>query len=161
MRSVDYHVEWLTLGGASTRGPAVPYRRRPVTEADKTAFVRAFLARSPMSGRGEDGGIGHTPSEFQSPQAVAEMVRTNEFAAVLPPFEPGGAWVGPGGTLWVERSTPAADAPELDVFDRQGRRTAQVALPAGREVVGFGTRTLYAVVADDVGLQTLERYAIP
>ncbi len=67
----------------------------------------------------------------------------------------------PRRALWVKRSIPVRRAPELDVFDVRGRRTMQVVLTRGRQVVGFGVRALYAVLTDDRGLQILERHAVP
>jgi hypothetical protein len=66
--------------------------------------------------------------------------------------------MAPDGALWVERSVAAGAAPVLDVFDQEGRLVRQVTLPAGRRLVGFGRGVLYAVAADDDGLETLERY---
>jgi hypothetical protein len=158
VRAGDYHVEWRATNGQVLRGPSYAYERLPVTDADKRAFVAAFLQSSPMSGRGPDGGMGHTPGEFQTAERVAQAIRTNEFAERHPYFRPGGAWVAPDGALWVERSVPAGAALVLDVFDDGGRMVRQVILPAGRRLVGVGREVLYAVAADPDGLETLERY---
>lgn len=160
VRSGDYHVEWRAPGGQVTRGASYAYSPLPVTEADKRAFVTSFLQSSPMSGKGEGGGgLGHTPAEFITPEQVAEMVRTNEFAETHPYFRAGGVWITPEGELLVERSVPAGAAPVLDVFDTEGRLVRQVTLPAGRRVVGVGRGTLYAVAKDADDLETLERYS--
>jgi hypothetical protein len=158
VRSGDYRVEWRAPGGRVTRGPSYAYPPLPVTDADQRAFVVAFTLGSPMSGRGPEGGLGHTPAEFLSPERIAEDVRTNEFAERHPYFRAGGAWLTPDGELWVERSIPAGAAPVLDVFDGEGRMVRQVTLPAGRRVVGMGRGALYAVVKNADDLETLERY---
>jgi len=161
VRVGDYHVEWLVPGGHVRRGPSYAYPVPPVSDADKRAFVRAFDENSPMSGRGADGGLGHTPAEFLTEENVARSVRTNEFAERHPFFRAGGVWLAPDGALWVERSVPAGTAPVLDVFDGDGRLVRQVGIPEGRRLVGVGRAALYAVVMDGDGLQTLERYRIP
>jgi hypothetical protein len=158
VRSGDYHVEWLETGGGVRRGPSYAYPTLPVTDADKRAFVVAFLQSSPMSGRGADGGLGHTPGEFQTAEHIAQGIRTNEFAERHPYFRAGGAWMAPDGALWVERSVATGAEPVLDVFDGAGRLVRQVTLPAGRRLVGIGREVLYAVSTDADGLQTLERY---
>ncbi len=156
----DYYVEWRDPDGTLRRGPSYAYVPLVVTEADKRAFVVAFTQSSPMSGRGEGGGLGHTPAEFLSPESIARDIRTNEFAERHPYFRASGAWIAPDGALWVERSVRTGAAPVLDVFDADGRLVRQVTLPAGRRLVGVGRDGLYAVVADADGLETLERYRV-
>jgi hypothetical protein len=158
VRAGDYHVEWRAADGTVRHGRSYAYAPLAVTAADKRAFVIAFTQSSPMSGRGADGRLGHTPAEFLSPERIEEDIRTNEFAERHPYFRAGGAWMAPDGALWVERSVAAGAAPVLDVFDQEGRLVRQVTLPAGRRLVGFGRGVLYAVAADDDGLETLERY---
>jgi hypothetical protein len=159
VRSGDYHVEWRDPRGQVTSGPSYAYRPLPVTDADKHAFVKRFLQTSPTSGKGAGGGLGHTPSEFATPERVAEMVRTNEFAETHPYFRPGAVWLTPEGELWVERSVPSGAQTLLDVFDGQGRLTRQVTLAVGRRVVGTGRGVIYVVARDADDLETLEKYA--
>jgi hypothetical protein len=159
VRAGDYHVEWSDGAGRVTRGRSYAYRKLAVTDADKRAFVLRFLQSSPMSGKGAGGsGLGHTPAEFASPEQVAEMVRTNEFAETHPYFRPGGVWLAPAGDLWVERSVPADAAPVLDVFDGAGRLMRQVTLPAGHRVVGMGRGVIFSVVRNADDLETIEKY---
>lgn len=160
VRAGDYHVEWRLPDGRVRGGPSYAYPQLPVTEADKRAFVIAFTRSAPMSGRGEGGGLGHTPAEFLRPERIAEDVRTNEFAERHPYFRPGGAWIAPDGTLLVERSVATGGGPVLDVFDADGRLRKQATLPAGRRIVGVGYGLVYAVIADADGLETLESYRL-
>jgi len=70
-------------------------------------------------------------------------------------------WVDAEGRGWVGRYQSLGEPrPLYDVFDHNGRRVARIRLPAGRQVVGFGPRSLYAVRVDEVDLQWLERYDI-
>jgi hypothetical protein len=69
--------------------------------------------------------------------------------------------VAPDGSLWTERYVLPGRAPLIDVFDRDGAKTAEIELPAKRRVVGFGAGTVYLAREDDVGLEWLERYLLP
>ena len=62
------------------------------------------------------------------------------------------------GELWVERHVPFGEPVTFDVFDESGRLSKKVVLPEGRQIIGFGRGTLYAVTVDEDGLQWLERY---
>ena len=157
LRSADYRLE-LQAGGRITRGPSNAYPTRRVTDADRTWYVRRFLATSPMSGRGPGGTMGHTPSELQTGEAIARIVRTNDFAAELPYFAAGGFWSAPDGRLFVQRTAGADGTVTLDRLDATGRIVERLTLPEGRIVLGFGRGTLYAGRADDDGLQIVERY---
>jgi len=160
VRTKDYHVEWTGADGSVTAGPAVPFSRVPVSRADKAAAVRAFLTRSPMSGRGPDGGMGRPPADLAGEDQVERLVSTGAFAEVHPPFT-GETWREPNGRLWVARSTPAGSDRMYDVFDRRGRLQRRVFLPAAKHVVGLGRRGVYVVSPDDDGTETLERYSLP
>lgn len=153
-----FHVEWLR-DGEVVRGGPVEYDRSPVTDRDREAFVRRFVERSPMSGRGTDGGLGQTPS--MTDREVSEMVAGNEFAETHAPFDPAGVSVDPRGRVWVVR-TPATRSPvTVDVFRRGSDRIASITLPPGRSFLAAGASHLYAVFRDELDLETLERYEIP
>lgn len=159
VRAHGYHVEWIGPDGEVIRGPSYSYDQFPADDAEKIAWVRRFVTNAPMSGRGENGGLGLTPSELSSPQAIREMVDTNQFEPVLPYFT-GRSFVAPDGMLWVERSAPVGRASVFDLFDRRGALVRQVQLPLDRRLLGVGRDVIYAVVADDVGLEYLERYRL-
>ena len=158
VRSNPYRVEWYRTGEAPVRGPAVDYRPRGVSRADKEAWeqrignglsvgVTMDNGQRQMSfGRGGRGGFGGTRALDDYP-----------WPDVMPAFDPGRVWATPDGKVWVQRYG-TGDAPEFDVFDGQGRRTGQITLPAGRRVVGFGSGTVYLVMTDEFDLLYLERY---
>lgn len=159
VRWAPYRIEWHLPDGTVRTTDPIGTRGEPVTEDDRFAFVRAFLERAPMSGRGADGGLGQSPPP--SEQDVRAMVETNEFADEHGPFDPAAIRPGADGTLWVG-VTPSTRSPAtFDVYARGGSRTAQVTLPPGRTLLGVGRRHLYAVATDDLGLQRLERYPRP
>ncbi|NOT09038.1 MAG: hypothetical protein HOP28_12635 [Gemmatimonadales bacterium] len=88
VRSGDYRIDCLAGGASIGAGPPYAYPQLPVTDADKADAVATFLQDSPMSGRGPNGGLGHSPAA--SKEEVAAMVKTNEFATHHPYFRAGG-----------------------------------------------------------------------
>jgi hypothetical protein len=156
----DYTVSWLRAGRI-LRGPANSIRPIPASAAERTAYVRQFLQSSPTSGRGEGGGLGHTPAEMLSDQEVARVVRASAFAETLPFFRSGDTRVDSRNRVWVGRWLSTSDARRYDVFDAQGQLTASVRLPNGRTLLTLGRQSLYLVNVDEDGLQWIERYASP
>ncbi len=156
VRSGDYHIDRVGRDGKLVVGPPIEHAVLPVTHEDKFAYVLWNTLSSPIGGRGE--GMTHQPAEWSEPAYIEEMIANNEFAEVKPPFVPGGARTTPEGELWVERSMPFGEPTTYDVFDDRATNVKQVALPEGRRLLGFGRGVLYAVVEDEDGLQTIERY---
>src|ERR1044071_5625661 len=62
VRAGGYRVESRSPGAAAVAGPSYAYGRRPVSAADRLAYVREFLTTSPMSGKGPGGGMGFSPT---------------------------------------------------------------------------------------------------
>lgn len=155
VRGGDYHVEVLRRDGTRRSGPSYASSQRPVTDSDKRRFIEEFLASSPTSGRGPDGGLGHTPPP--SDAEIARLVRTTEFAATHP-HSSGSPIAAPDGSVWVARPVRPGEISVYDVFDRDGIRVSTVELRPGRRVVAVGRRGVYAVVESELGLQSLERY---
>ena len=161
VRSANYRVEWREpVSGRLTRGPATPYRPLAVSAADRTDYVRRFLTSSPMGGKGVSG-LMATPASMSSPEAIAQMVPNQDFAAVRPPFTDLTPRIAADGTLWVERSVPAGQPGRFDVFDRQGIRRRTVILPAGRRLLALGAGVAYLALTDEDGVERLERYRLP
>ena len=159
LRSPDYHLEVVSPAGPRLHGPSHRYQTRPVTAADRTAAVRAFLATAPMSGRGPGGHMGHTPASFLADSAVRRMVANNSFAQAMPYFDPDGVWPLPTGGLLVRR-TSGAEPVVFDRLDDRGHLIERLTLPSKRSLVGVGSRHLYLVTTDEDGLQRLERYPL-
>lgn len=159
VRSLPYRIEVTPAGGRPGAGPRVECVPRPVTEADRVAFVREFLASSPTSGRGPDGGMGHTPSADEA--EIRRFVRGTEFAETHPCFDAGRVIAAPEGRTWVGRGGPAGEPETFDVFDGSGRPVATVRVPAARRIVAVGERGVYAVRTGEQGLESLERYRLP
>jgi hypothetical protein len=159
VRAAGYRVESRARGAVSLIGPSYAYPTRPVSAADRRAFVERFMATTPTSGKGPDGGMGFTPKAGAA--ELAALVRGTQFAERHPMFSAGDVLPAPGGRLWVGR--PAEDGKPVlyDLFDDAGRRVNSVELPAGRRVMSVGARGLYVVAESELGVQRLERYPLP
>jgi len=159
VREGGYRVESRAPGAAAVIGPSHAYPTRAVTPADRLAFVQRFNDTSPTSGKGENGGMGH--SAALNREELAAMTRGTEFAERHPMFDSGAVLAAPGGRLWVGRPAEEGKPVLYDVFDDAGRRVHGVELPPGRRVVAVGRRSVHAVAETDTGIQHLERYTLP
>ena len=153
-----YQIERIGPAGR-TSGPSYAYPAERVTKEDRLAYVRDFMARAPMSGKGPNGGMGHSPP--MSAAEIAKVEETNEFAPELPPFNPAWVFLAPDGELWVGRSRHANGPVIYDRFDTTSKRVGQVRLDGNRLVAGIGRRFVYVAATDDDGLQRLERFPRP
>jgi hypothetical protein len=161
IRSGDYHVEWMSGAGAPRRGQPVAVRPVRIGTAEKNEWIDDQMLR---------GGIGMSVS-MENGQRTVSMSRgrtgsrpdpsTYDWPETKPLFDATSPRVDPRGRVWVRRNLVAGQPPLYDVFGADGAHTGSVTFPAGRTLVGFGARGLYAVHADEDGLQTLERYALP
>jgi hypothetical protein len=158
VRSGDYHVEFLEPDGRRARGPAIPFERLAVTEADRIAYTRRFSENSAVGGKDENGGLSPVPNEWLEDEQIRRTASENIFADFKPPFTDAPMLLSPEGTLWVERSMRLGHPSTWDVFDRDGRLATRFTMPEGRRLAGLGVGTLYAVATDEDGIQRLERY---
>jgi len=159
VRAGGYRVVTLPLHGSPVNGPSYASAPRPVTAADRLAFVRAFNAASPMSGKGENGGMGYSPQLNE--HEIAEIAKGTEFAEHHPFFDAGRVLQAPGGRLWVGHPVEAGKPVLYDVFDRGGQRVTTVELLPGRRIIALGSQQVYAVHETDSGVEQLERYTLP
>jgi hypothetical protein len=159
VRAAGYRVESRAPGTAVVIGPSYAYATRPVSAADRLAFIRAFNASSPMSGKGEGGGMGFSPT-LSEPE-IAELARGTQYAERHPLFEAGRVLAAPGGRLWVGHPSEEGRPVLYDVFDDAGRRVLTVELLPGRRVIALGRQHVYVAAESESGIQQLERYAMP
>ena len=163
VRAGDYHVDWFEVDGSVTSGPPVPYMPVRIGQAEKEEWsesrseaggglsIQAMQSNGSVritATRGGGGGDDDDLDDYPWPE-------------VKPAFYNRPVPVDGLGRAWVRRHREAGEAPRYDLFDGGGQLVGVVELPMGRRVVGFGDGTLYAVRMDDVGLQYLERYALP
>lgn len=144
----EYRVEWYVPGARPVVGGVVPDERPAVRAEDRRLWAEAH----PSGAAGGSVRMGDQPA--QRPPAA-------DFPDRFPYANSRDVWVDAEGRGWVGRYQPQRETrPLYDVFDGQGRRMARIRLPAGRQVIGFGPHSLYAVRVDEVDLQWLERYDI-
>ena len=159
VRATPYRVEVRAPGRAPVIGPSYTTVTRTVTMDDKKRFIREFSDGSPVSGRGPNGGMGRGPQIDDA--EVTRMAGTAEWAERFPPFDASAVLAGADGRTWVGAPRLPDTAPRYDVFDQSGKRVLQLELRTGRRIVHVGSRGVYAVVENDDGVQTIERYRVP
>lgn len=141
-----YRVDWVLPDGRRIEGSVVAEERPRLRSEDRAAWMErnpAGMASVTMSGA--------------APRRVEP-----EFPDRFPFARQQGTFIDGEGRLWVERQQSLReDRPRYDVWAPERGRVAVIRLPAGRQVVGSGRQAVYAVRVDDLGLQWLERYAIP
>lgn len=158
VRGRDYRLESWTTDGTKVEGPSYAYAPRPVTNDDRRRFVEDFMAASALSGRGQDGGLGHAPSPSRA--EVDRLVETTEFAESHPLFVADQVLSGADGRTWVGLGrTPQGTI--YDVFDTDGIRVGRVRLPGQRSIELISNRGVYVVRTGELGLQSIERYRLP
>ncbi len=152
----DYHVEWTGGARGDVVGRPIPHEPRAPTDADRDAWVRQMLARSPASvSFGGEGGGGVSDAAVRRYRTELDADR---YPDRLPLFEPDFVPSSPRGEIWLQRLDLSDDTRTVfDVIDRMGRRTGQREVPGRARVVGFGAEAVYLVRIDDVDLEWLER----
>lgn len=144
-RMDPYRVDWIDPTGRVHRGPSIPAARTPLDDREKRFYLER-MARL-------DGKPAGNPDDIK------------DWRPAIPPF-----WgfynaslhQAPGGRLLITRApTAALPSPTYDLVDRTGAYLGQLVLREGQRVVGFGTRSIYTVVADDDGVESLRRHPWP
>lgn len=159
--AADYHLRWIRDGHILSEGRPIPFERIAVGRTEREAY-REQRARMPTGGARFTGPPGNAGEREAARRQAAEAYPDDMFPSFLPPFEEGGAWLSPGGEIWVARSRAANDAvPLIDVLDAAGARRGSLRLPAGRRVLALDRNGIYLVHTDDDGLQWVERYTWP
>lgn len=145
-----YRVDWRKPNGEWVRGPPLPFTPQRIDNREKCLAIRMIdLTTGPCD-----------PDAVEAPD-------------VLPPFLPmaSRAMVGwqtstlfatPDGKLLIRR-TPSATSPgnRYDLVDRRGQLDGTLTLPENEAVIGFGATSVYILVMDEWGLETLRRHPWP
>lgn len=135
--------------------------QKPVEESDRTAILRAMREQYQQFG--------------VPPQQLDQLMQAIGFADFYPAF--GNLFVGPGGTLWVQRIRSARDmageaeeaaefdpqnigSPEWEVFDAEGRYLGVVTLPERFTPVGGKGDDLYGIWRDELDVQYVLRLKV-
>ncbi len=157
--SRDYAITWVLPSGNVVRGNPVSVESVRVEDAHREELLEQLMASQlTMRSGGESGGIGM--SRGAGGGRIPDVDRI-EWPETLPLIRPGRVVATPDGFLWTERYVLPGHTPVIDVFNREGAKTAEIALPVDRRVVGFGAGTVYLARKDETGLEWLERYHLP
>ena len=160
VRAADYSVEWIAGNGSFLRGSPTGYQpvRIGISEQERWADEAQANMMHITSVMSREGGVSNM--EMRRGGGTRPEVAAIRWPEELPPFHADRAEVSFEGDLWVERHVPAGAVPVIDVFGRDGNKAAEVTLPPGSRVVGFGEDAVYLVRADEYDLLWLSRYRI-
>ena len=159
-----YQVETVSPTGTRSRGPAVQYARRGISEADKAAPASPDCSVTISLGGGAPAAAreGAVRIATSTTGGAGAPPRT-DWPESMPPFATGrfgAVRVAPTGELWVPRARGASDAPTYDIFDAGGKLVSRIAMPKGTRLLGFGNGTVYAYRMDEDDLVYLQRYRL-
>jgi len=133
-----YRVDWIAPDRSALRGPELPWQYPRVTETEKAAYGKHLVRRV--------GPRAKLPPEMP-------------WAETVPPFRESALLAAPDGSLVVLREQwSGSPATEYEVVNRRGQRSFTLALHWNERIVGFGSRSAYVAVADDDGIERLERH---
>jgi hypothetical protein len=139
-----YRVDWRSPNGHWIRGSPLPFEAVALNNREKCAALQRWAL---------------TRSSSCDPSILPGWPRT------IPPFLPGMTPVllaAPDGRLVVARtSTLASPGKDYDIVDRQGKLAGRIRLRQNEVLIGFGVRSAYVLVTDDLGLQTIQRHPWP
>lgn len=137
-----YRIARLDASGDTTRVIEVDVSPRPVTDADRDAFVARYESQGPDAVR--------TASDMLEYAPVAHPVVESVFVAAE--------------RLWVFRTKALDERSRLDVFDREGGYRGSLRLPTGAsEYLAPRIRgdRMYVLVQDDLGIPYVVRSPLP
>ncbi|MFC1791528.1 hypothetical protein ACFL0I_03580 [Gemmatimonadota bacterium] len=159
--SDQYRILVNAPDGTLTRIITRESTQKPVEESDQEAILRLMRQQY---------------AEFGVPPAqIEQVIQGVGFAEYYPVF--GGLFIGPEGTLWVQRVRSAQDmaegageefefdpqdiaSTEWEVFDDQGRYLGIVTLPEGFRPVTAKGDYLYGVWQDELDVQYVMRLTV-
>ena len=157
-RSPEYYVEWIG-DGAHQRGPTVDFDPVRVRTAEKESWVESRGRGGLRIGVTIENGVRQMSFGRGAGNSDRPDISGYEWPETMPAFTTGAAVnVDLNGNAWVRRSVRIGNNQVYDVFGADGELAERIILPAGRQVVGFGENTVYAVYFDEFDLQWLERY---
>lgn len=158
-RTADYRIDWIRPDGSVVTGSPVPYEPVRVGRAEKEEWIDALGEGLQISAQSNGGPVQLSFSRGGGGQRGD--AGDYEWPDVKPPFTARAVRVDGEGRAWVMRQTEAGAATLFDIFSSSGQWTAQVELPADRQLVGFGQGTVYLTHTDELDFAWLERYQVP
>lgn len=157
-RSPEYYLEWIG-DGTRERGPTMDFDPVRVRTAEKEFWVESRGRGGLRIGVTIENGVRQMSFGRGAGNSDRPDISGYEWPETMPAFTTGAAVnVDLNGNAWVRRSVRIGNNQVYDVFGIDGELAERIILPAGRQVVGFGENTVYAVYFDELDLQWLERY---
>ena len=153
-----YRVSWIAPNGARTSGPVIPFPKVKVSDADKKAIEKQRSGGTSIAMTRSDGPNGGSASARTL--SARDLPPLTDWPEYKPPFVGGAARIAPNGELWVRRTMIGEETQRYDVFDARGQRVANVELPKGTRLAGFGKGSVYLIRIDADDLQYLQKYAL-
>jgi hypothetical protein len=134
VRLDPYRLDWRTRDGQWIYGKPIPVRAQPIDEAERNEYRRSV--------------------------PTAQGATAFKWPDVLPPFTPGWPPIIAGNEYVLVRRARSAhfDGVRYDVIDRRGELERQLILRKNERILGFGTKSVYIVAADESDLETLRRH---
>jgi hypothetical protein len=153
----DYSISVYSIEGQKERLIRRAWEPRPVTDADKQAFMKLLTELWSQAG--------------VPPEALEMLTKSVSFADFYPAFT--NLLGGPGNTLWVQRVQTAADmgegvefnpqdmgSPNWDVFDRDGRYLGVVTLPDRFTPMRVIGDRIWGIWRDDLDVQYVKALTV-
>jgi hypothetical protein len=159
-RAADYSIEWIAADGSLVHGSPKIYQPVQVGRAEQERWADEAQANMMQltSVMSREGGVSNV--EMRRGGGSRSDVTAIRWPDEMPPIHAERSKVSYDGNLWVERHVRVGSDPVVDVFDTQGNKIAEVALPTRSRVVGFGVGAVYLVTADDLDLLWLRKYRL-
>lgn len=141
-RASNNAVDWLSPARVWTRGPSRPFKKIPVGQMEKDAFLEKLRGQMALMG------------------APAGIELTYPFADEKAAFISG--LTNPAGEVWLERARTFGDSvPVWDVVGRDGKEIRVVQFPKASTLAGFGAEgRIYVILRDGEGRQRVGRYVV-
>lgn len=149
--NAEYRVRVHGEDGSVTRLITKPFERQPVTETDRSAFLRLMREQLAATGAAQP--------------LVDQVLASIEFADNYPAFAT--LLGGPEGSIWVQRIRAGAEvaaagadfsamdvgSPQWDTFDAEGRFLGVLTLPDRFQAVRVQDSQVYGIWRDELDVQ--------
>lgn len=142
-----YRLDLRAPDGSWSRGPLLPFESIQMNSAERCfAKRRMFHASFPCSDAAEPGWPSTIPP-------FVPRTKNHPFPVLLNDHR---------GRVLIARTPNSTSTKQLyDVVGRDGRLVTTIELPLGEALVGSGRGTIYSVVTDADGLQSIRRHPWP
>ncbi len=162
VRGATYRLDFVReVSDVVSRGP-IRYERVKVTAKDKVKHREAQVAMQKEMSRAVAGAASSLTPAQRAQMPGMSIVDPSSWPEYKPAFGQGALRIAPDGEIWIGRLREAGnERPLYDVFAPDGALRYRVEFPRKTQLVGFGSKWLYAVREDSDELHYLGRYPRP